>query len=58
MCIILDNNIRDEVFGRNKTPVGKAVWQWINGTSGKRIRVVTGGRLTPELSEYSAAKVG
>ena len=58
MCIILDNNIGGEVFGRNKSAAGEAVWRWINGIEGegKRLRVVVGGKLTRELNKNRQIK--
>lgn len=58
MCIILDNDIRDQVFGNRKTKAGEAVWHWINGrrASGKRLKISIGGRLTRELWESPVVK--
>ncbi len=46
MCAILDNSVRDQVFGSNCPPAGQAFFNWLN--SGKGLLVV-GGKLLEEL---------
>lgn len=53
MCAIVDNNVRDEVFGKASTAAGKYFLNWLN----KGGRLVVGGRLRDELmgsSEFLA----
>ena len=49
MCAILDNNVRDEVFGENQSEAGKYFLDWLSRRNGK---LVVGGRLLCELSGY------
>ena len=52
MCAIIDNNVRHEVFGSEdvQTEAGKHFLDWLNARKGK---LVVGGKLLEELSEYS-----
>ena len=50
MCAIVDNNVRDQVFGENSTsPAGRLFLKWLSEGRGK---LVVGGGLLRELSEY------
>ena len=51
MCAILDNNVVHEVFGSNRSPAGKAFFDWIDTGSGN---LVVGGKLLRELDETRA----
>ena len=46
MCAIVDNNVANEVFGRNPPEAGKHFRRWIGGRNG---RLAVGGRLLEEL---------
>ena len=50
MCAILDNNVRSEVFGENRSEAGKLFLDWLNDRNGK---LVIGGKLLRELGGYS-----
>ena len=45
MCVIVDNSVRDEVFGSDRTAAGQYFFHWLNTTG----RLVLGGRLKDEL---------
>jgi len=47
MCAILDNDLRDAVFGNNPAPADREFLRWIEMGRG---RLVVGGQLTRELS--------
>ena len=47
MCVIVDNDVRDEVFGHAESDAGKAMLGWL--TEGKG-RLVVGGHLLTELA--------
>ena len=50
MCAIVDNNVRDQVFGENsESPAGKLFLKWLSDGKGK---LVVGGELLRELGEY------
>ena len=50
MCAIVDNNVRDQVFGEGSdSPAGKLFLEWLSSGKGK---LVIGGGLLRELSEY------
>ena len=51
MCVIIDNNVRHQVFGTDdvRTEAGKFLFSWIESGRGK---MVLGGRLRQELSDY------
>lgn len=49
MCAILDNNVRDEVFGENQSEAGKYFFDWLSSGNGK---LVVGGALLRELGGY------
>lgn len=50
MCAIVDNNVRDQVFGENTaSPAGKFFLDWLSNGPGK---LVVGGELLRELDEY------
>ena len=55
MCAIIDNNVRHEVFGAKdvQTGAGKLFFDRVN--VGK-VKLVVGGKLRDELSEYSNFK--
>ena len=46
MCAIVDNNVANEVFGRNPPEAGKHFRRWLGGRNG---RLAVGGRLLEEL---------
>ena len=50
MCVILDNNVRSEVFGDNQSEAGEFFLDWLTSRNGK---LVVGGELLRELGEYS-----
>ena len=50
MCAIVDNNVRDQVFGNNRPDAGEFFFNWLEERSG---RLVVGGELLRELSGYS-----
>lgn len=50
MCAIVDNNVRDQVFGDNRPSAGKFFYDWLQERGG---RLVVGGELLRELSGYS-----
>ena len=54
MCAIIDANVSPEVFGDGRTPRGKILYEWL--TSGRTGRLVVGGKLLRELSQYSKFK--
>lgn len=45
MCVIVDNSVRDEVFGVDQTAAARYFFQWLNRSG----RLVIGGRLKDEL---------
>ena len=50
MCAIVDNNVRDQVFGEdNNSPAGRLFLDWLSNGQGK---LVVGGDLLRELDEY------
>ena len=51
MCAIVDNNVRHQVFGGKdvQTPAGEFFLNWLDNRKGK---LVVGGKLLEELSEY------
>ena len=55
MCAIIDNNVRHEVFGAEdvQTEAGKHFLNWLNVRRGK---LVVGGKLLEELSDYGGFK--
>ncbi len=54
MCAIVDNNVRDQVFGANsQSPAGRFFLAWLSSGRGK---LVVGGELLRELNEYSDFK--
>ncbi len=50
MCAIVDNNVRDQVFGNNRPSAGEFFFNWLEDRGG---RLVVGGELLKELSGYS-----
>ena len=50
MCAILDTNVRDQVFGSNRTQAGRVFFKWINTGKG---HLVVGGKLLAELRKNS-----
>lgn len=50
MCAIVDNNVRDQVFGNNRPGAGELFFNWLEERNG---RLVVGGELLRELSGYS-----
>lgn len=50
MCAIVDNNVRDQVFGNNRPGAGEFFLNWLEERGG---RLVVGGELLRELSGYS-----
>ena len=55
MCAIIDANVSPEVFGDDRTPRGKILYTWL--TRGRAGRLVVGGKLLRELSQYGKFKV-
>ena len=54
MCAIVDNNVRDQVFGANsQSPAGRFFLEWLSSGRGK---LVVGGGLLRELNEYNDFK--
>ena len=54
MCAIVDNNVRDQVFGENSaSPAGRLFLEWLSEGKGK---LVVGGGLLRELDEYGDFK--
>lgn len=51
MCAIVDANRADDVFGRNQSEAGRALFEWIVKGSG---RIVIGGEVKRELTRTSA----
>ncbi len=50
MCAIVDNNVRDQVFGEDSdSPAGKFFLEWLSAGRGK---LVVGGELLRELRGY------
>ena len=49
MCAIVDNNVRDQVFGDNRPSAGEFFYEWLQERGG---RLVVGGELLRELSGY------
>ena len=47
MCVIVDNDVRDEVFGGAGSEAGKYLFDWLTDGRGK---LAVGGRLRRELS--------
>ena len=54
MCAILDNSVRDIVFGANPPKAARAFRRWIE--KDRRIRLVVGGHLKKELSGKQSVK--
>ena len=54
MCLIVDNNVRHEVFGETPTPAGSLFADSVNN---KHHRLALGGRLSRELGEYQRFKL-
>ena len=54
MCLIVDNNVRDDVFGKGRSPAGKQLFEWLEES---RARLVVGGRLYDELAGSRAFRV-
>ncbi|MCY4372354.1 MAG: hypothetical protein OXC31_01195 [Spirochaetaceae bacterium] len=54
MCAIIDANVSPEVFGDDRTPRGKILYDWL--TRGRAGRLVVGGELLRELSQYRKFK--
>ena len=54
MCAIIDANVMSEVFGDNRTPRGRIVYEWL--TRGRTGRLIVGGKLLRELSGSSRFK--
>ena len=54
MCAILDNSVRDIVFGSNPTDAAKSFRKWVED---KKIPLVVGGHLKTELSGNKLVKV-
>ncbi len=50
MCAIVDNNVRDQVFGNNRPGAGEFFFNWLEERGG---RLIVGGELLRELSGYS-----
>ena len=50
MCAIVDNNVRDQVFGNNRPGAGEFFFNWLEERGG---RLVVGGELLRELSGYA-----
>ena len=49
MCAIVDNDVRDQVFGANsRSPAGQFFLDWLSNGRGK---IVVGGQLLRELNE-------
>ena len=46
MCVIVDNDVRDEVFGGATSEAGKYLFDWLTDGRGK---LAVGGRLRREL---------
>ncbi len=54
MCAIVDNNVRDQVFGANsQSSAGRFFLEWLSSGRGK---LVVGGGVLRELNEYSDFK--
>ena len=54
MCAIVDNNVRDQVFGANsQSPAGRFFLEWLSQGRGK---LVIGGQLLRELNDYGDFK--
>lgn len=54
MCAIVDNNVRDQVFGANsQSPAGRFFLKWLSDGRGK---LVIGGQLRRELNAYGDFK--
>ena len=54
MCAIVDNNVRDQVFGANsQSPAGRFFLAWLSDGRGK---LVIGGQLLRELNDYGDFK--
>ena len=53
MCAIIDNNVRHEVFGASdvQTEAGEYFLNWLENRNG---RLVVGGKLLEELSDYTS----
>ena len=51
MCAIVDANVIPEVFGDHRPERGRILYEWL--TRGRNGRLVVGGKLLHELSEYS-----
>ncbi len=49
MCVIIDVNAIDKIFGKSTTPAGDKLREWISGSK----RLVVGGRLREELQKSS-----
>ena len=50
MCAIMDNNVRDQVFGDDRPDAGEFFYEWLQKRGG---RLVVGGELLRELGGYS-----
>ena len=50
MCVIVDNDVRDEVFGGAGSEAGKYLFDWLSDGRGK---LAVGGKLRRELSGSS-----
>ena len=55
MCAIIDASVSPEVFGDDRTQRGLIIYEWL--TRGRTGRLVVGGTLLRELSQYSKFKV-
>ena len=55
MCAIIDANVSPEVFGDDRTPRGRLLFEWLTG--GRTGRLVVGGKLLRELRQYGKFKV-
>ena len=55
MCAIIDANVGPEVFGDDRTPRGRLLYEWL--TRGRTGRLVVGGKLLRELRQYGKFKV-
>ena len=51
MCAIVDANVAGEIFGENRSPAGKAFFDWVSKGHG---RIVAGGKLLEELNKTRA----
>lgn len=51
MCVIVDNDVRDEVFGGASSEAGRYLFDWLTDGRGK---LAVGGKLRRELSGSSS----